>query len=78
LVSSSNKESRLPFRYRTLALIAYDRLEELTEAELAHFLRTDRVGARLELDALRGWADSHSDQGFEPVMTNPNEVLTPA
>ncbi len=78
LVPEKSKEPVLPFRYRILALMAYDHREELTEAQLAYLLRTDRVGARLELDHLRGWADRHGDDGYEPVRTDPNEILTPA
>jgi len=78
LIPAKSKEPTVPFRYRILALMAYDHREELTEAQLAYLLRTDRVGARLELDHLRGWADRHGDDGYEPVPTDPNEVLTPA
>jgi Zn-dependent peptidase ImmA (M78 family) len=77
LIPTESKESQLPFRYRMLTLMAYDK-EELTEAQLVYMLRTDRVGARHELDKLRGWADRQGEHGYNPVRTDPSEILTPA
>jgi Zn-dependent peptidase ImmA (M78 family)/transcriptional regulator with XRE-family HTH domain len=76
LVGAGWREAPLPFRYRMLACRAYDDPDsEMTEAELARFLRMDRVAARDELDRLRIAADQGSEDGFEPVNLDPNKVL---
>jgi hypothetical protein len=41
----------LPLRYRTLAVSAYNQ-DELSEEQLAKYLRTDRVRARLMVDEI--------------------------
>jgi len=64
------RQPMLPIRYRQLALSAYESKEQLTEGQLARKLRTDRVSARLELEALRLMTDdagTGADDVFEPV-----------
>jgi hypothetical protein len=80
LVASEHAEPMLPFRYRVLALWGYDEqeTEALTEAQVCHFLRMDRVQARQELDRLRLMTDRPGNDGFEPFGMNPEEVLVPA
>jgi len=75
--TGEQREPMLPYRYRMLAWMAYDR-EKLTDSQLANLLRMDRVAARLELDRLRMWADRHCDGGYEPVQADPDDVLAPA
>ena len=76
--SDSTNDHMLPQRYRTLAGIAYEKLEAITEGQLARILRTDRVSARLELERLRYWADQGSDDGFDPFILDPDLVVAPA
>ena len=45
-------ESELPRRYVSLAVSAYEK-EEISEGQLAKFLRTDRVTARIIIDKVR-------------------------
>lgn len=70
------REPMLPFRYRMMACNAYDAKEsEMTEAELAALLRTDRVDARDALEELRSLADGRTDHGFERIDLDPNQLL---
>ena len=69
-LGSGPRPPMLPLRYRQLVLGAYETKEQLTEGQLVRKLRTDRVSARLELEALRLMTDdagTADDDGFEPV-----------
>jgi hypothetical protein len=68
----------LPLRYRLLASSAYSVRESLTEAQLARKLRTDRVSARLELEALRFLSDDSGAtdaDGFVPLDLDAAQVV---
>jgi len=70
------REPMLPYRFRMMARNAYDATDsEMTEAELAALLRTDRVAVRDELEELRGQADGQTDVGFERIDLDPNQLL---
>lgn len=49
----------------------------MTEAEFAALLRIDRVAARDELEELRSVADGRTDDGYERVNLDPNQLLLP-
>ena len=69
-LAGDSRQPMLPMRYRQLALSAYESKEKLTEGQLARKLRTDRVSARMELEALRMMTDdagTGADDDFEPV-----------
>lgn len=70
------REPMLPYRFRMMARNAYDAIDsEMTEAELAALLRTDRVAVRDELEELRSQADGQADVGFERIDLDPNQLL---
>lgn len=70
------REPVLPFRYRMMARNAYDAADsDMTEAEVAALFRTDRVAVRDELEVLRYQADGQSDDGFERIDLDPNQLL---
>ena len=59
-----------------MARNAYDAADsDMTEAEVAALFRTDRVAVRDELEALRYQADGQSDDGFERIDLDPNQLL---
>jgi Zn-dependent peptidase ImmA (M78 family)/transcriptional regulator with XRE-family HTH domain len=73
-----SRQPMLPLRYRQLARSAYEVKENLTEGQFARKLRTDRVSARLELEALRLLADDagdSSDDEFEPVELDVSDMV---
>jgi len=72
------QQPMLPLRYRLLAQSAYDQRELLTEGQVAHKLRLDRISARLELEALRQIADNSEEDGFTPLELDPSEGLVSA
>lgn len=72
------RQPMLPLRYRLLAQSAYEQKELLTEGQLAHKLRLDRVSARLELESLRKIADNSEDDGFTALELDPSEGLVSA
>jgi len=72
-----NQQPMLPLRYRLPAQSAYDQ-ELLTEGQLSHKLRLDRVSARLELEALRQIADDSAEDGFTPIELDPSQGLVSA
>ncbi len=77
-LGSQVRQPMLPLRYRLLASAAYSVRESLTEAQLARKLRTDRVSARLELEALRFLSDDSGvtdDDGFLPLDLDAAEVV---
>jgi len=75
-LDDSGKEELLPFRYRMLLAEVYDAPDgDMTEAELAHYLRLDRVAARDELHRLRTLADRNGDEGFDSFGLDSSEVL---
>jgi Zn-dependent peptidase ImmA (M78 family)/transcriptional regulator with XRE-family HTH domain len=77
-LGSQTRQPMLPLRYRLLASSAYSVRESLTEAQLARKLRTDRVSARLELEALRFLSDDSGatdDDGFVPLDLDAAEVV---
>ena len=61
-----------------VAVTTINQGEALTESEFAHFLRIDRVGARMELDRLRLIADQTGETGFDSIDIEPELVLLPA
>ncbi len=70
------REPMLPYRFRMMARNAYDATDsEMTEAELAALLRTDRVAVRDELEELRSQTDGQTDVGFERIDLDPNQLL---
>lgn len=69
-------EPMLPYRFRMMARNAYDATDsEMTEAQLAALLRTDRVAVRDELEELRSQADGQADVGYERIDLDPNQLL---
>ncbi len=75
----ASRQSMLPLRYRVLAQCAYDHREELTEGQLSRKLRTDRVSARLELEALRLLVDNAGDDPnveFTPVELDASKLMS--
>jgi Zn-dependent peptidase ImmA (M78 family)/transcriptional regulator with XRE-family HTH domain len=60
------EDEPLSARYVALAVEAWQR-EELSEGQLARFLRTDRVGARKKIQRFASSVLAESDQGDEPV-----------
>ncbi len=79
IANKSQREPMLPFRYRLLAQRAYDISEsELTESNLAHYLRTDLASTRDELDQIRALIDRADDDGFLPISVNVTDLLQKA
>jgi Zn-dependent peptidase ImmA (M78 family)/transcriptional regulator with XRE-family HTH domain len=77
-LSNESREPMLPLRYRLLAASAYQNKELLTEGQLAKKLRSDRVAARLELEALNLMTDDAgvSDaKGFLPIELDASELI---
>jgi Zn-dependent peptidase ImmA (M78 family)/DNA-binding XRE family transcriptional regulator len=77
LSHSAQREALLPVRYRMLAREVYDQGEEMTEAQLARFLRLDLVAARQEIEELRTASDTRGEYGFVPVDLG-TRLLVPA
>lgn len=68
------KEDLLPARYRYLAVTAYLRAD-LSEGQLARFLRTDRLEARRIVDDLAQFIDVSDDGQFDAVSLDLGESL---
>lgn len=78
LAPATAPEPSLPFRYRLLAMWAFDDHEALSESEFAHFLRMSRVDARMELERLRLIADQQGESGYDAIEIDPDKILVPA
>jgi len=64
----------LPLRYKTLAVSAYNQ-EELSEGQLAKYLRTDRVRARLIVDEINNLAVAEKEGEFGNLQLDLAESL---
>ena len=64
----------LPLRYKTLAVSAYNK-GELSEEQLAKYLRTDRVRARLIVDEINNLAVTEREGEFENLQLDLAESL---
>jgi Zn-dependent peptidase ImmA (M78 family)/DNA-binding XRE family transcriptional regulator len=64
----------LPLRYKTLAVSAYNN-GELSEEQLAKYLRTDRVRARLIVDEINNLAVAEREGEFENLQLDLAETL---
>ena len=69
LSGRESADEPLPIRYRYLAVEAFER-GELSEGQLARFLRTDRVGAR-RMVSLLGHQSAVTEEG-EPALQSFN------
>lgn len=76
LQDSRDREPMLPFRYRMLAMEAFRQEQsQLTESQLARYLRSDLVTARDELERLSLMADQDQEDGFESISLDVSQVL---
>jgi hypothetical protein len=64
----------LPLRYKMLAVWAYN-AEELSEGQLARYLRADRVQARLTVDEINRGTISEKGGEFSNLPLNLEERL---
>ncbi|MDX2032595.1 MAG: XRE family transcriptional regulator [Blastocatellia bacterium] len=64
----------LPLRYKMLAVSAYN-LEELSEGQLARYLRVDRVRARLIVDEINHLSMAEKEGEFENMQLDLTEAV---